>query len=49
MEDLSKNEFCKLEQFKKLFNAETLTRQQIEFILDRKLQQPKLKSMPKFD
>ena len=53
MEDFSKDEISKLEQFKRLFNVEVLTRQQIEVILGRKLEQPKkkqpkTKSMPKF-
>ena len=53
MEDFSKDEISKLEQFKKLFKVEALTRQQIEVILGRKLEQPKkkqhkTKSMPKF-
>ena len=38
MEEFSKDELLKIEQFKQLFNVDTLTREQIEFILDRKIE-----------
>ena len=40
MEDFSKDEISKLEQFKKLFKVDSLTREQIEFILGRPIEPP---------
>lgn len=38
MEDFSKDEISKLEQFKKLFKVDSLTREQIEAILGRPIE-----------
>jgi len=38
METFTKNELLKIEQSKQLFNVYTLTREQIEFILGRKIE-----------
>jgi len=38
METFTKDEILKIEQSKQLFKVDTLTREQIEFILDRKIE-----------
>ena len=38
MEDFSKDEILKIDQFKQLFKTDSLTREQIEFILGRKIE-----------
>jgi len=38
MEEFSKDELLKIEQSKQLFNVDTLTREQMEFILGRKIE-----------
>ena len=47
METFTKDEILKLDQFKQLFKTDSLTKEQIEVILGRKIEEVKVVVKPK--